>query len=307
MVSHTNPSFSPEHIRFLSYIKAVGTGPKGNRPLTKEETKDAFSLMIERRIPDTLISAFLLGWRVQGESDEELAGCVEYLARQSTSSDFIPTTLSSIEIGYPMDGKTKFPYIMLEAAKLLDTLAVHAVYDEPLGPKYGVTPDKLTYAANVHLHHRRDLLTGLSDLTDLRNDIGIRTAFNTLEKLNFLAPVGLIGMHHAPYFDLYATLYTPYYQRLVIVQGHEGTPEILKNTKYKIVENGEITTHHIDPNDFGIEPIIAKEEMGAEEMQSLLTSPDENLARMIRLNAAFIGFVVGKFETIEKGYMCLQD
>ncbi len=95
----------------------------------------------------------------------------------------------------------------------------------------------------------------------MRNDIGIRTAFNTLEKLNFLAPIALIGMHHAPYFDLYATLYAPYYQRLVIVQGHEGTPEILKKTKYKIVENGEITTHHIDPEEFGIEPIVTKEEM----------------------------------------------
>lgn len=301
MVSHTNPSFSPEHIRFLSYIKAVGTGPRGNRPLTKEETKDAFSLMIERRIPDPLVSAFLLGWRVQGESDEELAGCVEYLFEQLKSHSQVDS--NTIEIGYPMDGKTKFPYMMLEAAKLLDTLAVHAVYDAPLGPKYGVTPDKLTYAPNVHLHHRRDLLAGLSDLSDLRNSIGIRTAFNTLEKLNFLTPIGLIGMHHAPYFDLYASLYAPYYRRLVIVQGHEGTPEILKKTKYKIVENGEITTHHIDPQDFGIESIVAKEEMDAEEMRLLLANPDENLAKMVRLNAAFIGYFAGKFETIEGAFM----
>ena len=70
MVVRTNTSFSAEHLRFLNYIKAVGTGPKGNRALSREETKDAFSLILERRIPDTLISAFLLGWRVQGESDE---------------------------------------------------------------------------------------------------------------------------------------------------------------------------------------------------------------------------------------------
>ena len=305
MVSRPNPSFSPEHIRFLSYIKAVGTGPKGNRPLTKEETKDAFSLMIERRIPDTLISAFLLGWRVQGESDEELSGCVEYLFEQQDSP--LREASDAIEIGYPMDGKTKFPFIMLTAAKLLDTLTVHAVADEPLGPKYGVTCDHFSYTSNVHIHHRRDLISGLSGLSDLRNDIGIRTAFNTLEKLNFLAPVGLIGMHHAPYFDLYASLYSPYYQRLVIVQGHEGTPEILKNTKYKIIENGEITTHYIDPQNFDITPIVPKEEMSLEDMQSHLQNPDENLVKMIQLNAAFIGFVAGKFETIEKGMMCLQD
>jgi anthranilate phosphoribosyltransferase len=114
-------------------------------------------------------------------------------------------------------------------------------------------------------------------------------------------------MHHAPYFDLYASLYAKHYQRLVIVQGHEGTPEILKKTKYKLVQNGEITTHHIDPEEFGIEPISAKEPMSLEAMQELMDHPDKNLAKMIRLNAAFLGWSAGKFETIEKGMMCLQD
>jgi anthranilate phosphoribosyltransferase len=325
MVVRINPSFSPEHIRFLSYIKAVGTGPKGNRPLSREEAKDAFGLIIKKLIPDTLIGAFLLGWRVQGESEEELSGCVEYLAEQSTgycarahcrskpsvniaSRDFIPAALSSIEIGYPMDGKTKFFPIMLKAAQHLTDVEIHAVYDVPLGPKYGSTLNEFQVTApNLTLHHRRELLEGLSNLTGLRNDIGIRTAFNTLEKLNFLAPTALIGMHHAPYFDLYATLYAPYYQRLVIVQGHEGTPEILKKIKYKIVENGETTSHSIDPEEFGIEPIVTKDEMTLEEMVALMKNPNENLAKMVRLNAAFLGFVSGKYQTIQKGYTCLQD
>lgn len=302
MVVRTNTAFSAEHTRFLDYIRAVGTGPKGNRPLTKEETKDAFELIIERRIPDTLISAFLLGWRVQGESEEELSGCVEYLAEQ-----LISKKKQGIEIGYPMDGKTKFFPIMLKAAEQLPGLEVHAVYDLPLGPKYGSTLNEFQITVpNLTLHHRRDLLSGLSDLTSLRNDIGIRTAFNALEKLNFLAPYALIGMHHAPYFDLYATLYAPYYKRLVIVQGHEGTPEIVKKTKYKIVENGETTTHSIDPEAFGIEPIVTKEEMTVEEMVALMNNPDENLAKMVRLNAALLGFVAGNYQTIDEGMTCLQ-
>ena len=302
MVVRTNTAFSAEHARFLNYIRAVGTGPKGNRPLTKEETKDAFSLIIERRIPDTLISAFLLGWRVQGESEEELSGCVEYLTEHLLSDQ-----QQGIEIGYPMDGKTKFFPIMLKAAEQLTDMNVHAVYDIPLGPKYGSTLNEFQVTApNITLHHRRELLEGLSDLTSLRNDLGIRTAFNTLEKVHFLAPVALIGMHHAPYFDLYATLYAPYYKRLVIVQGHEGTPEILKKTKYKIVENGETTTHFIDPEEFGIEPIITKDEMTLEEMIALMKNPDENLVKMIRLNAAFLGFITGKYQTTEEGMACLQ-
>lgn len=303
MVNSNNRAFSAEHIRFLSYIRCVGTGPKGNRHLNHEEMKDAFELIIERRVPDVAISAFLLGWRVQIESDEELRACVDWLALQQTS--IINT---GIEIGYPFDGKAKFFPIMLKAAEHLSDLEIHTAFDLPLGPKYGHTLNQFNpIASNITLHNRRDLLQGLSDLTTLRNDIGIRTAFNTLEKLNFLAPRALIGMHHAPYFDLYASLYGKHYQRLIIVQGHEGTPEVLKKTKYKVVENGEITTHHIDPEEFGIQPISAKEAMSLDAMQALMDNPDENLAKMIRLNAAFLGWASGKYESIEKGFMCLQD
>ncbi|MDP2079138.1 MAG: hypothetical protein Q8J85_13980 [Sulfuricurvum sp.] len=298
MVTRTNNSFTPEHLRFLEYIRCVGTGPKGNRHLSRDEMSDAFELIVQRRVPDVAISAFLLGWRVQIESDEELQACVDWLALQQTS-----IVNTGIEIGYPFDGKAKFFPIMLKAAELLDDLEVHATYDLPLGPKYGATLDQFkNIASNVTLHNRHDLIKGLSDLTTLRNNIGIRTAFNTLEKLNFLAPTALIGMHHAPYFDLYASLYAKHYDRLVIAQGHEGTPEILKKTKYKLVQNGEITTHHIDPEEFGIEPISAKETISLEEMQILMDHPDENLAKMIRLNAAFLGWASGKYTTIQEGY-----
>ncbi|HEX5670721.1 MAG TPA: hypothetical protein VFX66_04220, partial [Sulfuricurvum sp.] len=292
-----------EHIRFLGYIRCVGTGPKGNRHLNYEEMRDAFELIVQRRVPDVAISAFLLGWRVQIESDEELSACVDWLAQKQ-----ITITKRGVEIGYPFDGRAKFFPIMLKAAEHLNGLDIQASYDLPLGPKYGHTLNQFTHIApNVTLYNRRDLIEGLSDLTTLRNNIGIRTAFNTLEKLNFLAPTALIGMHHAPYFDLYASLYGKHYQRLLIVQGHEGTPEILKKTKYKLVQDTEITTHHIDPEEFGIEPISAKEEMSLETMQELMENPDENLAKMIRLNAAFLGWAAGNFESIEKGFMCLQD
>lgn len=303
MVTSNNPAYTDEHIRFLGYIRCVGTGPKGNRHLNYEEMRDAFELIVQRRVADVAISAFLLGWRVQIESDEELSACVDWLAQKQ-----IAITKRGVEIGYPFDGKAKFFPIMLKAAEHLNGLDIQASYDLPLGPKYGHTLNQFTHIApNVTLHNRRDLIEGLSDLTTLRNNIGIRTAFNTLEKLNFLAPTALIGMHHAPYFDLYASLYGKHYQRLLIVQGHEGTPEILKKTKYKLVQDTEITTHHIDPEEFGIEPISAKEEMSLETMQELMENPDENLAKMIRLNAAFLGWAAGDFESIEKGFMCLQD
>lgn len=308
MVTRSNPTFSPEHLRFLHYIKAVGTGPKGNRNLSYEEAYDSISLILGSKIPEPLISAFLLGWRVQGESESELQAYVDFLAQTIKERHHLPCNTAAVEIGYPLDGKAKFPPIMLKAAEYLKKIDIHAVYDLPLGPKYGITPECFSpLNHNVHLHSRSSLLPELSTLNDLRNSIGIRTAFNTIEKLSFLSPIGLIGMHHAPYFDLYATLYSKHYRRLFIIQGHEGTPEILKKTKFKIVENGEVSTHHLDPEEFGIEPINAKDEMDEEQMRLIWDHPDENLAKMIKLNAALIGFAAGLFQTIEEGFACLQD
>ena len=82
----------------------------------------------------------------------------------------------------------------------------------------------------------------------------------------------------------------------------KGHRRFSKKTKYKVVENGEITTHHIDPEEFGIVPIIAKEEISLETMQALMKHPDENLIKMIRLNAAFLGWSSGKYSTIQEGY-----
>ena len=301
MVERANPSFTPEHLRFLEYLRAVGTGPKGNRDLSYDETRDAFELILHRRIPDTLISAFLLGWRVRGERGEELQACVDLLAERTA-----PHRGEGVEIGYPMDGKAKFPPIMLEAAALIPELPVHTAVDLPLGPKYGVTADQFPpFSSNVQLHRRGELIPELSALSGLRNDLGLRTAFNTLEKLYFLAPAALIGMHHAPYFDLYAALYQKHYRRLIIVQGHEGTPEILKKTKYKLVEGEQVSTHTIDPEEFGIAPIAAKETMDPDQMKSLLAHPDSNLVRMKVLNAAFIGWAAGLFSTTQEGYESL--
>lgn len=308
MVTRSNPVYSDEHLRFLEYIKAVGTGPKGNRHLSYDEASDAVSLILESKIPHPLISAFLLGWRVQGESEIELQAFVDHFAHAVKQRHQLPCNTAAIEIGYPLDGKAKFPPVMLKAAEYLKKLDIHTVYDQPMGPKYGITPVSFApFSPNIHLHSRSSLLPELSSLNDLRNSIGIRTAFNTIEKLSFLSPIALIGMHHAPYFDLYAALYAKHYRRLFIIQGHEGTPEILKKTKFKIVENGEVSTHHIDPEEFGIEPVNVKEMMDEAQMKRIWDNPDQNLAKMIKLNAALIGFAAGLFQTIEEGFSCLQD
>ena len=90
---------------FLSFMKAVGTGKKRNRDLSNGEMKIVMRAILEGKIYPEQISAFLLGWRVKGESLEEFAAALEVF-----DAYIIPQPLpDSIEFGYPYDGKVENP------------------------------------------------------------------------------------------------------------------------------------------------------------------------------------------------------
>ena len=301
-------NYTDEHKRFLEYVKAVGTGPKGNYDLSKEEAQDAFELILQRAVPDEAIGAYLIGLRVKKETPDELKGAMEAIKALSL---FPVAETSSVEIGYTLDGKNSYPPIMLKSAELLEETLVHVAGDERLSPKFGYTSkdfhEKLDFSDNLIYHDRSVFAPKLSALTMLRNNLGLRTSFNTIEKLNYLATTAVIGMFHGPYFELYPELYGDNYERLLIIQGNEGNPEVIKKSKMMLATRNSKETFTVDPVDFGIEPITARESRTLEQMCEMLENPDENLQKLIKLNAAILGFGAGIFETVEIGYNRLNE
>ncbi len=299
--------YSDEHTRFLEYIRAVGTGVKGNRDLTYVESKDAFELILKRSVPDESIGAFMIGLRVKKETPEELRGAIDAIKALSL---FPVAESESIEIGYTLDGKNSYPPLMLKSAELLDNLLVHVAGSERLSPKFGFTSkdfyEALDFPDNLIYHDRAYFAPMLADLTTLRNNLGLRTSFNTIEKLNYLASTAVVGMFHGPYFELYPELYGKNYERLLIIQGNEGNPEVVKKSKMMLAVGDRKETLSVDPVDFGIEPILNRESRTLEAMCEMLNNPDENLTKLIRLNAAILGFAAGIFETVETGYNSLS-
>ncbi|MEA2090936.1 MAG: glycosyl transferase, partial [Campylobacterota bacterium] len=61
---------------FFKYIHAVGTGPKGNRDLSFEESKDMMEQILNQSIPSEQAAAFLLGWRLKPETTTEFRGAI---------------------------------------------------------------------------------------------------------------------------------------------------------------------------------------------------------------------------------------
>jgi len=296
-------------MRFHTFLKAVGTGPKGNRHLTREEMHEAMGMILDGTALPEQASAFLLGWRVQGEDKDELLGAIDAMKERIQQTPI----KKSLEIGYPLDGKVKSPPVMLLAAQLVPKTPVVVHGDRAQPSKMGFNPkdffEHTKFSSNIHYFDRANFFPELSKLTDLRRALGLRSAFNTIEKLHNVAEsdFALIGMHHLPYFDLYKELYGPQYKRLVIVRGSEGTPEIFKKTKVLVVEGEHSYSLPIDPAEYGLKSYEAKKELTLEQMIQQLKNPSEEMLGYARLNAALMLYTTNQAASIEEAFAALKS
>ena len=268
---------------FFNYIKAVGTGPKGNRNLCEVEMIDAMKQMLEQKVHPEQTAAFLLGWRLQEETNEEMCGALKSFDKYIKKKN-IP---NSIELGNPYDGKQKRPYLF------------------PL-----ITKDmcvNLELEDNIYFFDRADYFKELSDLTQTRQRLGLRTGFNTIEKL--LNPgnsrFAMTGAFHKPYVKKYLDLFGYHYDRLVIVKGEEGTCEFFGKSKYWIKENDEIKEVEINPADFGIDYKEIWEKMSIDEMKEVMANPSDELQKLVKLNAALVLFASKRANSLQEGYELL--
>lgn len=274
---------------FKSYIKAVGTGPKGNRDLTFEESYDAMMQMLQGVATSEQSAAFLLGWRLKSETSEEFLGALDALDALTKKV----TIENSIELGYPFDGKAKNPYLLPDTLKYLQksTMQVVVSGDLSVPAKEGVTTQTVfrdADLANLHYFDRSKYLQELHQLTSVRQLLGVRTGLNTIEKLSGVArsKSAITAVHHTPYVKKYIEIFAPRYERFALIQGDEGSPELFKKGKLWLHQDGVVEEYVVDPAAFGIES-------------------SEDIDGLAKLNAALLLFVHGEVSTIEEAYNSL--
>ncbi|MGE0050894.1 MAG: glycosyl transferase, partial [Arcobacter sp.] len=198
-------------MNFKKYIKAVGTGVKGNRNLSKDEIFDAIESILENRVTPAQIGAFLIGWRTKLETNEELSGAVEALRKFMK----FKRVENSIELGYSFDGRCENPFLFPLFENILDEfykknsdvkrldLVISGDYLQPA--KVGITTKEIFQNIDkgqyIHFFDRVEYLKELSDITPLRHELGLRTAFNTVEKLlnPAFSEYGVTTSFHKPY------------------------------------------------------------------------------------------------------------
>lgn len=208
---------------FSQYLAALGRGPGRSRNLTREEARDAMSMVLDGRADPLQVGAFLLLMRYRHETGAEIAGMAEAV-RVGAGLPATPQTPKA-DLDWPSyaAGRTRgAPWFVLAAllcAKAGVRVAMHG-YNSHL-TNGTVCEDALAglglpVAANVvdgeaHLAENgfcylplRNLSPTTQELVALRPVLGLRTAVNTVVRaLNpFDAPASFVGIFHPPYIDV---------------------------------------------------------------------------------------------------------
>ena len=283
---------------FKKYIKAVGTGPKGNRNLSIEETADAVEQILLNKATQAQIGAFLIGWRTKLESNDELKGCILALRKFMK----FQKVEDSIELGYSFDGRCDNPFLFPLFGKILEefyaknsdirklNLVISGDFLQPA--KIGLTTKEIftNIDASQYLHFfdRVEYLNELSNITPLRHELGLRTAFNTVEKLlnPALCEYGVTTAFHKPYVQKYLDIFAPYFKEVVVVKASEGSPEVFKDGKYWKMIDGNIIEESFCLQDYGIVYDKEFEDISLEESLNIVRNPDENILKLAKFNVA---------------------
>jgi anthranilate phosphoribosyltransferase len=205
---------------FRSVIKAVGTGRRGSRSLTVEEAQAAVGALLAGEVSPAQAGAFLVALRIKGETPEELAGAALAL-RAAVHAPPAPSADRLVASAGAYDGMAEAPHLSLAAAVLAAAAGARVVVHcaDRLGPKHGTTPGEVLAAlggtgrptpeqslamlerSGVALVHAGEAVAGFEALAGLREEIGLRTALHTAEKLvgHLGARRFVVGHTHSSY------------------------------------------------------------------------------------------------------------
>jgi anthranilate phosphoribosyltransferase len=195
------------------YIKEIGRGKAGARPLSRQSAADLFGLVLDGAVSELEIGAFCMAMRIKGETSDELLGFID-----ASESRIQPNALPSLLVGQKMvvipsyNGARKLPLLTPLLAALLARagcqVLVHGL-DEGLGQRVTsaavfaqlallgeLDTQKITYASVS------SFAPALQRLLDVRRVVGLRNSAHSVVKL--INPY----RHHSHAASLLVTSYT---------------------------------------------------------------------------------------------------
>ncbi len=177
------------------YLKEIGRGKQGARPLAREQAADLFGQVLDGNVSDLEIGAFCIAMRVKGETPEEMCGFLDAaesrLAKVSSASGRTVVVLPSY------NGARRLPVLTPLLAALVARqglpVAIHGGATESTRVLVRDVLAALDIEPSTGVPVLRDgqvaflptelLCPGLKRLLDARKVIGLRNSAHSLVKL----------------------------------------------------------------------------------------------------------------------------
>ncbi len=188
---------TPAEHPFAQFVRILGKGKRGARSLTQEEAREALGMILDGRVEDAQLGAFLMLLRHKEESSEELAGFTEAVRERLQ----VPSLRVDLDWPSYAGKKRHLPWYLLAAKCLAGhgvRILMHGGGAHTAGRLYS---EQLLAALEIPLCHdwlqvEQALERGhlafiplgawmpvLQRMIDLRNTLGLRSPIHSLVRL----------------------------------------------------------------------------------------------------------------------------
>jgi len=177
------------------YIKEIGRGKQGARPLDRARAADLFGQILDGAVTDLEIGAFCLAMRIKGETPEEMAG---FLDATYERLQRVPTATGKPLVVLPSyNGARRLPVLTPLLAALVARRGLPVLIHGAATESSRIFVRDVLQAMDVQPHEAvptvRDgqvvflptevLSPGLKRLLDVRKVVGLRNSAHSLVKL----------------------------------------------------------------------------------------------------------------------------
>ena len=233
---------TPAEHPFAGFVRILGKGKRGARDLTREEAREAMGMLIDGKVEDTQLGAFLMLLRHKEESAAELAGFTEAVRER------LHAPAIAVDIDWPTyAGKRRhLPWYLL-AAKCLAQHGVRIfMHGGGLHTAGRLYSEQLLEALNIprcddwhavstaldsgHLAFMplKAWMPALQRMIDQRNVLGLRSPIHSLARiLNPLnARCGLQSIFHPGYQANHREASRLLGDNSIVIKGEGGEIEV---------------------------------------------------------------------------------
>ncbi|AGI24592.1 hypothetical protein H681_13610 [Pseudomonas sp. ATCC 13867] len=193
---------TPEEHPFAQFVRILGKGKRGARGLTREEAREALGMILDDKVEEAQLGAFLMLLRHKEESAEELAGFTEAVRSR------LQTPKIAVDLDWPSYAgkKRHLPWFLL-AAKCLGgsgtRILLHGggahtagrLYTEQLLEQLGLplcrdwsSVSEALDAKGIAFAPLADWMPRMQRMIDLRNTLGLRSPMHSAVRL--INPLG---------------------------------------------------------------------------------------------------------------------